>query len=68
VEGALAEAFQLCGNSNVSISAQIHYHAGRAYVSLTKIDKSKEHFRQAAQIDPNGRFGAGGLDVFIAGM
>jgi tetratricopeptide (TPR) repeat protein len=58
VEGALAEAFQLCGNNNnVSMSAEIHYHAGRAYFSLAKIDKSKEHFRQAAQIDPNGRFG-----------
>ncbi len=64
VEAALSEAFQLCGNSDVPISAQIHYHAGRAHVSLTNIDKSKEHFRQAAQIDPNGRFGRRAASTF----
>jgi len=57
VEAALAEAFKLCGRKSVSIVAQIHYHAGRAYLALASRNRSNDHFRQAEQIDPNGRFG-----------
>jgi tetratricopeptide (TPR) repeat protein len=57
VESALTEAFQLCGNKSASVSAQIHYHAGRAYVALHVSDKSREHLQRAAEIDPQGRFG-----------
>jgi len=57
VEAALVEAFKLCGRKSVSILAQLHYHAGRAYLALASRDRSNDHFRQAAEIDPNGRFG-----------
>lgn len=56
-EAALTEAFQLCGCESVSILAQVHYHAGRAYLAVANKEKSREHFQQAAHVDPNGRFG-----------
>jgi tetratricopeptide (TPR) repeat protein len=57
VDSALAEGFRLCGVRTKSILAQVHYHAGRAYLALQISDKSQEHFRRASEIDPQGRFG-----------
>ena len=57
VESLLAEAFQLCGTKSKPILAQFHYHAGRAYEALKLLEKSREHFRQAIEIDPQGNFG-----------
>ena len=57
VDSALAEGFRLCGVRTKSILAQVHYHAGRAYLALHISDKSQEHFHRAAEVDPQGRFG-----------
>ena len=57
VEKLLAEAFLLCGTKSKPILAQTHYHAGRAYQALNLPEKSREHFRQAVQADPQGNFG-----------
>lgn len=56
VESLLTEAFSLCAKTN-PILGQVHYHAGRAYAALQMMEKGHEHFRQAAQIDPQGIFG-----------
>jgi tetratricopeptide (TPR) repeat protein len=56
VESLLAEAFSLCSKTN-PILGQVHYHAGRAYAGLQMAEKSRDHFRQAAEIDPHGIFG-----------
>jgi tetratricopeptide (TPR) repeat protein len=57
VEQLLAEAFPLCGTKSKPILAQTHYHAGRAYQALNLPEKSREHFRQAVETDPQGNFG-----------
>jgi tetratricopeptide (TPR) repeat protein len=57
LESILAEAFRLCDGSSKSVSAGLHYHAGRAYQALQMRDRSQEHFRQAAELDPQGVFG-----------
>ena len=57
VESLLTEAFPLCGTKTKPILAQLHYHAGRAYAALKMPEKSRGHFRQAAEIDPHGIFG-----------
>jgi tetratricopeptide (TPR) repeat protein len=56
VESLLTEAFSLCAKTN-PILGQVHYHAGRAYAALQMMETGHEHFRQAAQIDPQGIFG-----------
>jgi len=57
VESLLAEAFPLCGTRSKPILAQIHYHAGRAYAALNMPEKSRDHFRQAMEIDQQGIWG-----------
>jgi len=57
VESLLAEAFPLCGIETKPILAQVHYHAARAYEVLKMPEKSREHFRRATQLDPQGFWG-----------
>lgn len=57
VEYLLAKAFTTCSYLTKPVSAQAHYHAGRAYAALGKIEKSASHFEQAANLDPNGNYG-----------
>lgn len=57
VESTLTEAFHLCGSATKPVLAELHYHAGRAYSELHEAEKSREHFRQAAEIDPQGHIG-----------
>jgi tetratricopeptide (TPR) repeat protein len=57
VESLLAESFKLCGTKTKPILAQIHYQAGKAYEALKMPEKAREHFRQAAEVDPNGIYG-----------
>lgn len=56
VESLLAKAFSLCAKTN-PILGQVHYHAGRAYAALQMTEKGRDHFHQAAEIDPQGIFG-----------
>jgi len=58
VEFLVAEALRLCSSGAKAILAQVHYHAGQVYLALQNAEKSQEHFRQAAEIDPQGIFGA----------
>jgi hypothetical protein len=53
----LTEAFALCGTKTKPILAQLHYHAGRTHSALKNAEKSRAHFRQATEIDPQGIFG-----------
>lgn len=57
VESTLMEAFHLCGSGTKPVLAELHYHAGRAYSELHEWEKSREHFRQAAEIDLQGQIG-----------
>ena len=57
VEFLVIEALRLCSDGAVTQLAEIHYHAGQAYLALQNTDKSREHFRHAAEIDPQGIFG-----------
>jgi tetratricopeptide (TPR) repeat protein len=58
VKFLVGEALRLCSDSAVPILTQVHYHSGRAYLSSQEEPKGREHFRQAAEIDPQGIFGA----------
>lgn len=57
VESALTEAFHLCGSVSTPVLAELHYHAGRAYSELHEAEKSRQHFRHAAEIDLQGQVG-----------
>jgi tetratricopeptide (TPR) repeat protein len=57
VESLLIEAFTLCGTNTKPILAQLHYHAGKAYAALKDAQNSQAHFRQAAELDPQGTVG-----------
>jgi len=57
IEPLVAEAISLCGDRTKPYLAQVHYHAGRAYLALKIPEKSAYHFRQATEIDPQGIFG-----------
>lgn len=57
VESLLADAFPLCGTKTKPTLAEAHDHAGRAYAALKMPEKSRDHFRQAAEIDTQGNFG-----------
>jgi len=57
VASMLAESIGLCEGSSVPTQAQLHYHAGSAYMALRKTNDSRRHFAKAAEIDPQGSFG-----------
>jgi tetratricopeptide (TPR) repeat protein len=57
VESTLTEAFHLCGSATKPVLAELHYHAGRAYSALHEVEKSREHFRHAAELDLQGQIG-----------
>jgi tetratricopeptide (TPR) repeat protein len=57
VESQLTESFKLCGTKTKPILAQIHYQAGKAYEALKMPERAREHFRQAAEVDPKGIYG-----------
>lgn len=57
VDSLLVESFKLCGTNTKPILAQIHYQAGKAYEALEMPEKAREHFRQAAEVDPKGIYG-----------
>ena len=56
VDKLITEACQLCGTRTKPILSQIHYHAGQAYEALNDLEKARDHFRQAREIDPKGIF------------
>jgi tetratricopeptide (TPR) repeat protein len=58
VDFLVAEALRLCSSGAKAILAQVHCHAGQAYLVIQNIEKSRGHFYQAAEIDPQGIFGA----------
>jgi len=53
----LEEAFSLCGTRSRPVSAQLHYHAGKAYQAINERERSQEHFGHASEIEPQGVFG-----------
>lgn len=57
VESLLTEALPLVGTKTRPTLAEAYYHAGRAYEALKVMGKAVEHFRQAAQLDPQGIWG-----------
>jgi tetratricopeptide (TPR) repeat protein len=57
VQQLLARSFELCPETTRPIRGQLHYHAGRAYAALGRMEASAGQFAQAAGIDPNGNFG-----------
>jgi tetratricopeptide (TPR) repeat protein len=57
VERLLARAFTLCPENAVPVRAKVHYHAGRAYASLGKREKSASQFERAGSVDPKGIYG-----------
>ena len=57
VEKLSAEAVSLYGATPVSYKAQVHCHCGLAYATLGDAVKSKQHFEEAARVDPNGMRG-----------
>lgn len=57
VEFVVAEAIRLCSKGAIAILAEVHYHAGQAYLALENAEKSRGHFLNAAEIDPQGIFG-----------
>jgi tetratricopeptide (TPR) repeat protein len=58
VEFTSGEAVRLCADGSKAILAEAHYHIGQAYFALQESDKSRDHFRSAAEIDSKGIFGA----------
>jgi tetratricopeptide (TPR) repeat protein len=58
VEFTSEEAVRLCADGSKAILAEAHYHIGQAYFALRESDKSRDHFRSAAEIDSKGIFGA----------
>jgi tetratricopeptide (TPR) repeat protein len=57
VEGALNEAFALCGESTRPVVAELHFCAGQAYTALGNMADSSRHFQCAIDIDPIGNYG-----------
>lgn len=57
VERLVGEAVSLAGEKSVSSTAQVHCHAGKAYLALEDVATSTHHFQQAAQADPQGIWG-----------
>jgi tetratricopeptide (TPR) repeat protein len=50
----LNEAFRLCSGSGKAVLAELHFHAGHAYLALQNRDQARDHFQRAADIDPQG--------------
>lgn len=57
VEGALHEAFALCGETTKPILARLHFCAGHAYAALGNAAESARHFHLATAVDPIGNYG-----------
>ena len=57
VEANVAEALRLCEGQNISVLAEVHFHVAKAYAALKLPEQSREHLRQAREIDPNGTWG-----------
>ncbi|HSB18175.1 MAG TPA: tetratricopeptide repeat protein [Bryobacteraceae bacterium] len=57
VEGALTEAFALCGETTKPIRARLHYCASQAFSALGNTAESTRHIQFAAEIDPLGNYG-----------
>jgi tetratricopeptide (TPR) repeat protein len=53
VAGAAASV----GTGTISSTAQVHYHAGRAYEELDDATHGTQHYEEAARLDPQGRWG-----------
>jgi tetratricopeptide (TPR) repeat protein len=53
----VTEAVAGVGATTVSSTAQVHYHAGRAYDELGDQAHSADQYREAARLDPQGEWG-----------
>jgi tetratricopeptide (TPR) repeat protein len=56
-EAAISEALRLANPDCVPNSACVHLSAGRAFAAMEQPAKAREHFQQAAALDPYGRNG-----------
>jgi tetratricopeptide (TPR) repeat protein len=57
VDQLAAEALSFADDLPVADSAQIHFHSGLAFAALGDASRSMQCFMEAAQIDPQGRWG-----------
>ncbi len=53
----VAEAVSSVGTGSVASTAQVHYHAGRAYEELGDPAHSAQHYREAGRLDLQGEWG-----------
>lgn len=53
----ISEAVSGVGSTTVSSTAQVHYHAGRAFDELGDQAHSAHHYQEAARLDPQGEWG-----------
>jgi tetratricopeptide (TPR) repeat protein len=56
-ELAIAEAFRVAHPKNVSGMACLHWSATTAFAAMGQLSKAREHSKQAAAIDPHGKYG-----------
>lgn len=54
VEQLLSRAFPMGLSDSTATLAELHYHAGRAYLALGLTEKAAEHLRKAEAADPQG--------------
>jgi tetratricopeptide (TPR) repeat protein len=57
-EEALAEALKFAPGESKPGAAGIHYHVARALLAGRQESQAMEHFRQACEIDPDGKYAA----------
>jgi tetratricopeptide (TPR) repeat protein len=57
VDRLVAEAVSVAGTVLVTTSAQVQYQSGLAYEALGNTERSAQHFKEAARIDQQGRWG-----------
>jgi tetratricopeptide (TPR) repeat protein len=64
----VAEAVASVGSSNLSSTAQVHYHSGRAYQELGDTGNSAQHYQEAGRLDLQGRWGRAARAALAAGV
>jgi tetratricopeptide (TPR) repeat protein len=57
IQGALDEAFALCGESTKPVLAELHFCAGQVYAAIGNAEESIRHFERATEVDPDGNYG-----------
>jgi tetratricopeptide (TPR) repeat protein len=57
VDRLVDEAVKLAGTLSVPTSAQVNFQSGLAYAALGDEERSAQYLKEAARIDPQGRWG-----------